>query len=543
DGPTHAANAALIVDLLTGRCPQAKAFFEFNPALVPNWSGHAAMAVGIFFHASLDQAEKIACSLCFLLPAIGLRQIGALYQKHDFRAWAGLAIGINSSFVYGGSYNFMIGIGLFLIAVAYYFKKRSHSKAWHFTVVFSLLLLGCWFSHILAFLFTGLVVFIHETQLLLQKKHFSLGDIPSIVVSWTKENWPLWCAFLPAVSLSLVYFLHPFKEYPMAFARGDLLGNLGTLFFMKDFFQVPANDINLMGLYGLISLTAWVFITKKIFSKSWDMIFFTLLLAGGILWLIPFIAPFSIKGGWFLIPRFNMAGWYLVIAASLRYSWGKNARDIFVLFCIAVFLGNLQAFALKRENSTGFAQTSLAGVKLRNNTVIYNMDLVGLDHPNSAATPLFAPDTGVAILPAGNILADRSSCILNLNNYEAMLDSFPLRFKLDRYPGPVWGVPYYNPDDRHYYPGFLELGKFDPKGFKQATGLPLDYLVVEGSGQMLANTTQPGATLKKNYYSIHGPVFDSQLQEPGKMGYREIYRHVLDEKSSLRIFESDTNAP
>lgn len=543
DGPDHVANAALIVDLLTGRCPAAKDFFQFNTPFLPNWSGHAVMATAIFLGASLQHAEKIVFSLCILLPAIGFRRIASLYKKNDPRSWIGAALGLNQTITNSGLYNYTLGLGIFLIAVAYYLNqgKAEHKK--RFLVIFALLLTGAWFSHILAFLFIGAFVFIHEANVFIRhaaKDRFS-ALLPQFK-AWLQTKWPLWGAFIPALILSVLYLQQPFKNFDMVSGSPEAIWHhLATILFMKNFYQVQADDPNLMVFYGLIGIPALLLALKNTVLKRADIVTVSLVATAFMLWIIPFVSPASIQGGWMIMPRFLMAGWYLMFAAALRSPWKKTGAQLFTIYAIALLVGNVQAYAIKRANMQVFADRILAQAPVfKDNAVIYTLEMMGLTVPGSKEVPIFAPDVDLALLPVGNILADKAHCVINLNNYEAIHDYFPLRFKISRPPGPAWGFPYLNPTDNKYYNSFLEIAQFDPLAYLKETHLPLDYIVIEGDPEMLLRSTDPAYTVQQNYLQKSSPVFEQRLDEIGAF-YSKIYQVRDKDGSWIRLYKNKGN--
>jgi hypothetical protein len=148
DGPSHVYNAWILQQQASGREAPILRYYRIAHSPLPNWTGHAALAL-LMVPFDPATAEKILVSGCVVVFLLGARYL-AMSTSPD-RSWlAFLAFPFvyNQPFQYG-FYNFCGSIGLFLFALGYWWRRRD-SPGWRLAAGLNLILLLCYFTHILS---------------------------------------------------------------------------------------------------------------------------------------------------------------------------------------------------------------------------------------------------------------------------------------------------------------------------------------------------------------------------------------------------------
>jgi hypothetical protein len=144
DGPSHLYNSWVLGELVRGNHLVGEWYaIDWRPH--PNWSGHAALAL-LMTAVPPVIAEKLLMSGIVLLFLYAMwRYAGAVDESR--RAFAFLAF----PFAYNlplqmGFYNFSIGVALYFLLLALWWRRRDKPDGLTIAVVAGLLLL-CYFSH------------------------------------------------------------------------------------------------------------------------------------------------------------------------------------------------------------------------------------------------------------------------------------------------------------------------------------------------------------------------------------------------------------
>jgi hypothetical protein len=152
DGPAHVENAVILRDLSLGK-PSS---FSINPHPVPNWTGHALLA--IFSTAVTPRvAEKFLVSLYVILLPICAAYAGRSIRKGG--EWIGILLipFIYSLALHKGLYNFCLSLALFflLIGAAIRCWRKPTWRTIPLILTISLLL---YFSHVVSLVMAIIVL-------------------------------------------------------------------------------------------------------------------------------------------------------------------------------------------------------------------------------------------------------------------------------------------------------------------------------------------------------------------------------------------------
>ena len=149
DGPAHIYNAWVLHELLTDDAPAniAHAYrIDWRPH--PNWSGHALMALAMFVTSPLV-AEKLLLTLIVALLLGGTWFLTtSVDPRNDLYAFLAFPFVWTQSLV-AGYYNFSLSIGLFLIILGIWWRRRERATLGSIALIATLLLL-CNFTHPMA---------------------------------------------------------------------------------------------------------------------------------------------------------------------------------------------------------------------------------------------------------------------------------------------------------------------------------------------------------------------------------------------------------
>ena len=150
DGACHTYNAWILRQYgNTGQYPLFQQYYEINWRPYPNWNGHGTMALLMFVVPPLV-AEKLLVSgyvLLFLGGAWYL--LGSVRPGERWLAFLAFPFAYNQLFQFG-FYNFSISLAFFFFAVGCWWRNRARPGL-AFAGKINLLLLLCYFSHILSF--------------------------------------------------------------------------------------------------------------------------------------------------------------------------------------------------------------------------------------------------------------------------------------------------------------------------------------------------------------------------------------------------------
>ena len=156
DGPAHLYNGTLIFELLAGDNPAAQNYLEFNPVVVPNWTGHLLLGFfNLFLPAAL--AEKVFLLLYFVGFCYSFRYlVTAFNPSAGFFSILILPFAV-SQFVHAGFYNFCVAFVFLFFALGLYARHKQRFKWKHAAALCALLLL-VYFSHLTVAVFAVMML-------------------------------------------------------------------------------------------------------------------------------------------------------------------------------------------------------------------------------------------------------------------------------------------------------------------------------------------------------------------------------------------------
>jgi hypothetical protein len=149
DGPSHVYNAWILRQYgNTQHYPLFRQYYEIDWRPIPNWLSHAVLAL-LMFPFDPRTAEKVLVSGYVVLLAASARFLaGSIDPDRRWLAWLALPL-VYNQLLHLGFYNFCLSVGFCLIAVGTWWRHRDR-PGFDLAVKLNLLLLLCWFSHIVS---------------------------------------------------------------------------------------------------------------------------------------------------------------------------------------------------------------------------------------------------------------------------------------------------------------------------------------------------------------------------------------------------------
>jgi hypothetical protein len=149
DGPSHVANSIILRELCRSS-DRYGSYFALRREAIPNLTSHVLLACSLYLFPPAV-GEKLLATLYVLAFACGYRYfVGSLAPGNSIVGLAGLLLVYNRSFLLG-FYNYCLGIALFWVVLGFCIRRRQRFGARQATLLSALFLLS-YFSHLLAFL-------------------------------------------------------------------------------------------------------------------------------------------------------------------------------------------------------------------------------------------------------------------------------------------------------------------------------------------------------------------------------------------------------
>jgi hypothetical protein len=445
DGPSHLENANILLLLPRAGLPVFGDYLVLNRQPTPNWLGHLALTALIRAFGPFA-AEKILVTAYIVgLPLAVAYAFAALR-----RGSAPLAV-LSFPFLYNcllhyGFYNFCLSVALFFVALGYWLRRKDRS-GWRETAGLAAILLLLYGCHVVswALALAALAIFAPRAA-----SRLALATIPSAALA----AW----FFLaqPASGMAMV-------RVPFA-ARWN-----GLWHFSPSVFSYAGLHQWSGAAFALFLASA---AAASLVKRQWGApaVFSALVLA------LYFIAPPNAAGGAILLERLNLYFFLSLLLWIPAVSWPR-AWERFFQTGAAVFTILLLAL-----NWPWYREA--------NRQIDEYLSGVPVLRPNATLLPLVYDPRGPGPLRllygeplrhTASYAALQSNC-LNLDNYEAETDLFPVTFRGDRNPAVFIGAMEENPPRvRLDSPRIDYLLVWDPA--RSAPAPPPEFTQVFASGQ------------------------------------------------------------
>jgi hypothetical protein len=409
DGPAHLYNSRLIVDLLHDPGSPLSSFFSFNTTINPNWSGHFLQSAFLVFLPAFA-AEKLVLLIYligfpagfrFLFKTLGIKNKLIVYMIFPFTY---------SFLFYYGFYNFHIGLVVFLFAIGLWIKYDYHFTTGRILKLLALATLIC-LSHVFIFISFLLFLFIMNVAGL----NYA-GKENRISKITFKSSWTQLLIVAPGLLLTGYYFL---SGPSIATAAGYLPIEQRISLITQ---VQPAKGIVLAGIFSRWIFFAIVALLLSVFSarlfrkkipeqKGW------LWLTGALL-VLYFVLPDSISSFGFLSSRLLLLFFIFIIAwlGLQKFPVWLNVL-VFVLMNYVSLALLLMHYRVAKASDIYARETVMASARIE---------------PYSIVLPVQNRNYFLYAHLSNYLGAEKPMVILE--NYEAGLNYFPLKWNRDQLP-------------------------------------------------------------------------------------------------------------
>jgi hypothetical protein len=399
DGPAHTYNAWVLRQIDNrAEYPLFDRYYVIDARPLPNWLGHAVMT-GLMRAVPPLTAEKLLASgyvLLFLAGAWFLA--GAVDPERGWLAFLALPMVFNRFFQMG-FYNFCLGLGLFLVTLGFWWRRR-HDRGLGYALALNGLLFLCWFAHLVAHFLTIAAI---GTLWLLTARGWR-ERVRGLAVLAPQMILPLW--FLSQGKGDLEWLPHAAGAVWLYLLRLQMVVSHG-------FWIGPFLGLAFLAVLILTLRARWLGDRARLWRQEDSF-----LLLSALFVVLYLAAPDNAVGGSLLKQRLSLFPW-LVLLPWLAPDLGRRGR--------AVAVGALSLLAVAHVTLL------VQGYRILDREMREYLSGTAAIAPDSRVLPLLF-DRRVAIAGLGSIdhafsYAALDKGLLDWNNYEAASGLFPVRFR------------------------------------------------------------------------------------------------------------------
>lgn len=404
DGPSHVYNAWILRQYgNTQEYPLFQQYYEIDWRPIPNWLSHAVLTL-LMFPLDPRTAEKVLVSGYVVLLAGAARFLAGSVsiERGDRRwlAWLALPL-IYNQLLHLGFYNFCLSVGFCLLSVGTWWRHRDCPDL-GLALKLNLLLLLCWFSHIVSLVMA--LASIGVLWLVTLKSRPLKRHLLHILILAPQVILPLW--FVQAQGGETI----PDETS----SRGLWLSLLSLRVLYRFGREQIWIGIAMAVLFlALTALTLAGRLRKEDFREEDGFLLVSLLAV-----VLYFVSPEGIAGGILMKNRLSLFPWLLLIP-GLAPRLGRPGRTAVLAaigFVTAVQIGLLVHWYRLLQPEIRELLAAAAPIE-----------------PDSRVLPLLFKQNA-AVLPV-NVLGhalgyvDVEKGLVDWGNYEAMTGHFPVRFR------------------------------------------------------------------------------------------------------------------
>jgi hypothetical protein len=482
DGSAHLANADVLLHYFGSQGGAYREYYALNARPIPNAAGHFLLAA-LLSVLSPTSAEKMLVTLIVLLFPLSLGYAcNAIQRGSAYLAWLALPLSIGF-LLHQGFYNFCLGVCVALFFLGFWIKRHENLSPRRVMVLAGLgillylchlfaLIIACLGVAILAGWFTLMDCFTYG------RENFRRAILPGLRghFGWT----PL--ALAPA--LLLAFLFRRFSGRPSATAHRSAwhaaiywkkLAGLGILFSYRN-----AELWIAAGLAAIILIVAAIFLIRR-FSAHRLLPSDALLLLTGALFVLYFERADD-ASTWVFIPErltlFVWLGLVLWMAGQKAGIWHKRLLQCSA--CAAALALSVVHYKVYRDFAPQLDEY---------------VDTARMIAPQSTVLPLLfnlrgcpslcdeKPDR-VTVLPffmaSGYATAELHA--VDLHNYEAATDYFPVKFRAEVNPDQLLAVNIKSKKGFDRIPQYVDIAAYAQRSGGRAR---VDYVLIFAAPQFL----------------------------------------------------------
>jgi hypothetical protein len=486
DGGAHVANADVLLQYFRPAGAAYRHYYELNPLPLPNSLGHFVLALLMIVFPPLV-AEKLFISAYLLLLPLSLRYAATAVKRGA--GWvAFLAVPLSLNWIFHqGFYNFLMSVAIFFFLLGYWLRRREKMNLTR-AVVLGLLGLLLYAGHLLSITLACAAIFILASWYTIEQawrfNRRGLLTLENLTPGLKSRFMYTFTGLLPAIALIVWFQKHGFAGKPTAMKleifHREFWRNLRSLSIMISYRSHTERPIAVILALLVIGLFIAAIACKALCRN--------LNRRDGILLLpLAFAALYFTRGdansGQLFIPQRLIFYIYLTVilflATQSHTAWMK--RGVVVassLLAIALTIVHWPAYRAYNERLNEFLgvaeriepQSTLLPLVLSPRGVPPVVDAYGL-----RSMPFFSA--------AGYAAVTRRA--IDLRNYEAGLDYFPVKFKNNLNPYKHLAVNRGDQNGLHAVPQRVDLRKYTNE-----TGGRADYIVLYGAAETFEGTKE-----------------------------------------------------
>lgn len=403
DSSAHLYNSGLLTSLFSGQA-EVNNYYEFNNELVPNWVGHLILSLlKLIFDASI--AEKLFLTIYLFSFVFSFRYLIRSYNKENGILALIVLPFCFHVFLYYGFYNFSIAIVFYFLALAYWIRNHENLNPKQL-LIFGSLVIVLYFSHLFMFL---LLLISLATHLVLYNGSIKKDTIKLIFFKSLK----LLVAVLIPLVLFLFYFFkrsdtatYTFLSAQEVFEQFKHLQSL-VVYDIKE--RLLTDALVYLLVIGVLIISIIRIVKREKIKAGYILILFLISL------LLLFIVPENDGKGGYIVLRMILLSWLFLVVWLACQNWNVFIKYLFISSALLLTLG---MFKIKSETQKKF---SILASQIYKSSEFIKSDAVILPIWKSAPWDWISGHYS-------NYLGINKSVII-LENYEAIQDYFPLKWK------------------------------------------------------------------------------------------------------------------
>jgi hypothetical protein len=460
DGPSHAHNASILMDLLLDQNTALfSSFYYINTEFNPNWLSHIALGLLLqIFPANVS--EKILLSSYILLMVIGFRYF--LKQLAPGKEWLSV-LGFLLIFNHPlqmGFYNSGLSVALMWWALAFYLKWWKHYSFISFVAALSLSVL-VWFTHMSGYMY-----------LLLASGCLALTAILMSTPKRRKLQVLAGSIFMHGLPIFLsIFFIS--KNNDLHIDVSEIIPRLGKLLTMQTLVTLHHTEEYPALMVGLFLIVLFVtgigrmlFGEQTVKGPGWSYLF----LIPGLL-LIYFLLPdWMASGGLFNIRTQYITAMFFISGLALVH-WTSLQRRIMLGGTTLLFFWLMVVrFPVIMRASEALEDYLSIGAHIEDGSTVIPLSF---QHNGLRPNGRRVADRIWLYMHGADYLATLKPLIL-LSNYEANAGFFPLKWHYERNPFAHLSLD----KGIEGQPPNISLQKY-----AESTGIDIDYVLLWCEGR------------------------------------------------------------
>ncbi len=129
-----------------------------------------------------------------------------------------------------------------------------------------------------------------------------------------------------------------------------------------------------------------------------------------------------------------------------------------------------------------------------------------------------------------------------MNNYEAVVDSFPIRYKNDIVQRTIYEMPPYFQDKDVHLLGIVKMDNISRKKFETETGLIINYIFLFNSIEKMPPPEKEVVENNRLYYEKYAKAFRHALKTDILDEFETVHRLTINNQQVLSVLKrSETN--